>query len=95
MAQGILQDMMANAMLVKDLAEIAKDTALLHGVQIRLRESPNSSEVKTKNFFMFKCTKGKSSNSRLVLGWGRVWSLSVPLSEELGTPRMSYRLISD
>lgn len=45
MAQGILQDMMANAMLVKDLAEVAKDTALLHGVQIRLRESPNSSEV--------------------------------------------------
>ncbi|TNM86308.1 hypothetical protein fugu_006538 [Takifugu bimaculatus] len=47
MAQGILKDMMANAMLVKDLAEVAKDTALLHGVQIRVHESPNSSEVVT------------------------------------------------
>lgn len=70
MAQAILQDMMANAMLVKDLAEVAKDTALLHGVQIRLQESPNSSEVGTKHFFMFMCTEGKSSNSRLVLGGG-------------------------
>uniref|UniRef100_A0A674NAA3 Glutathione synthetase n=1 Tax=Takifugu rubripes TaxID=31033 RepID=A0A674NAA3_TAKRU len=47
MAQGILKDTMANAMLVKDLAEVAKDTALLHGVQIRVHESPNSSEVVT------------------------------------------------
>uniref|UniRef100_A0A674NVD5 Glutathione synthetase n=1 Tax=Takifugu rubripes TaxID=31033 RepID=A0A674NVD5_TAKRU len=43
----ILKDTMANAMLVKDLAEVAKDTALLHGVQIRVHESPNSSEVVT------------------------------------------------
>lgn len=87
MAQGILQDMMANAMLVKDLAEVAKDTALLHGVQIRVHESPNSSEVKTKHYFMFECTEGKSSNTRLVLGWrGGAWSLSLPSGEGLATP---------
>lgn len=84
MAQAILQDMMANAMLVKDLAEVAKDTALLHGVQIRLQESPNSSEVGTKHFFMFMCTEGKSSNSRLMLGG--VWRLPLPSAEGLGTP---------
>lgn len=37
--------MMADAALVKELAEVAKDTALLHGVQMRTQESPNSSEV--------------------------------------------------
>lgn len=62
MMQGIPHDMMANATLVKELAEVAKDTALLHGVQMRIHESPNSSEVKNKHFFMFNYTEGKSSN---------------------------------
>lgn len=47
MDQGILHHLMANTALVKELAAIAKDTALLHGIQLRIQESPNSSEVKT------------------------------------------------
>lgn len=39
--------MMANSALVKELAEVAKDAALMHGVQMRIQESPNSSEVGT------------------------------------------------
>lgn len=33
--------------LVKELAEVAKDAALLHGVQMRIQETPNSSELVT------------------------------------------------
>lgn len=46
MAQGIPKEVMMDATLVKDLAEVAKDAALLHGVQMRIQETPNSSEVR-------------------------------------------------
>lgn len=49
MSQGIPADVMMNTTLVKELADIAKDSALLHGVQMRIQESPNSSEVRCKN----------------------------------------------
>lgn len=45
MAPGIPHQLMADAALVEELAEVAKDAALLHGVQMRTQESPNSSEV--------------------------------------------------
>lgn len=49
MPQAISADVMMNTKLVKELADIAKDAALLHGVQMRIQESPNSSEVSCKN----------------------------------------------
>lgn len=36
-----------NTALVKELADVAKDAALLHGVQMRIQETPNSSEVRS------------------------------------------------
>lgn len=45
MAQGIPKEVMMDTVLVEELAEVAKDAALLHGVQMRIKETPNSSEV--------------------------------------------------
>lgn len=45
MAQGIPKEVMMDTALVEELAEVAKDAALLHGVQMRIQETPNSSEV--------------------------------------------------
>ena len=53
MAQGIPEDVMTNHSLVKELAEVAKDTALLHGIQMRIHETPNSSEVRNENTGIF------------------------------------------
>uniref|UniRef100_A0A672ZL99 Glutathione synthetase n=1 Tax=Sphaeramia orbicularis TaxID=375764 RepID=A0A672ZL99_9TELE len=47
MAQGILEEVLMNTALVEDLAEVAKDEALLQGVVMRTRETPNSSELVT------------------------------------------------
>ncbi|XP_075882761.1 glutathione synthetase-like [Nelusetta ayraudi] len=47
MAEGIPKEVMMDAALVKELAEVAKDAALLHGVQMRIQETPNSSELVT------------------------------------------------
>lgn len=47
MAQGIPKEVMMDAALVKELAEVAKDAALLQGVQMRIQETPNSSELVT------------------------------------------------
>lgn len=47
MAQGIPDEVMMNAALVKELADVAKDAALLHGVLMRIKETPNSSELVT------------------------------------------------
>ncbi|XP_051907259.1 glutathione synthetase-like isoform X2 [Hippocampus zosterae] len=47
MAQGIPSDLLMNATLINDLASVAKDAALLQGVLMRVKESPNSSEVVT------------------------------------------------
>lgn len=52
MAQGIPDEVMMNTTLVKELAEVAKDTALLLGVQLRTQETPNSSEVRSANAFL-------------------------------------------
>ncbi|XP_061592815.1 glutathione synthetase [Cololabis saira] len=47
MAQGILAEVMADTALVKELADVAKDEALLKGVLMRIQETPNSSELVT------------------------------------------------
>lgn len=47
MSQGIPKEVMMNTALVKELADVAKDAALLHGVQMRIQETPNSSEVRS------------------------------------------------
>lgn len=46
MAQGIPNELVKNTLLLNELAEVAKDAALLHGVQMRIQETPNSSEVR-------------------------------------------------
>lgn len=40
-----LEDVLKDENLVKNIQEIAKDTALLHGVLMRTKETPNSSDV--------------------------------------------------
>lgn len=47
MAQGILNQMMADTALVEDLAKSAKDVALLYGVLMRTKETSNSAELAT------------------------------------------------
>ncbi|XP_029012858.1 glutathione synthetase [Betta splendens] len=47
MAQGIPGEVLMNDELIKDLADVAKDAALLQGVLMRLHETPNSSECVT------------------------------------------------
>lgn len=47
MAQGIPDEIMMDAALIEDLAEVAKDAALLQGVLMRTQESSNSSELVT------------------------------------------------
>lgn len=49
MAQGIPDEIMMNTALIKDLADVAKDAALLQGALMRIQESPNSSEVGCEN----------------------------------------------
>lgn len=45
MAQDFLKEVLMNTALVEDLATVAKDAALLQGVLMRTRETPNSSEL--------------------------------------------------
>ncbi|XP_053706270.1 glutathione synthetase-like [Synchiropus splendidus] len=47
MDQGIPEEVLQNSELMKDLAEVAKDMALLKGVLMRIQESPNGSELVT------------------------------------------------
>ncbi|KAL7399512.1 hypothetical protein ABVT39_025778 [Epinephelus coioides] len=47
MAQGIPDEIMMNTALIKDLADVAKDAALLQGALMRIQETPNSSELVT------------------------------------------------
>ncbi|XP_049920852.1 glutathione synthetase [Epinephelus moara] len=47
MAQGIPDEIMMNTVLIKDLADVAKDAALLQGALMRIQETPNSSELVT------------------------------------------------
>ncbi|XP_068997640.1 glutathione synthetase [Embiotoca jacksoni] len=47
MAQGIPETVMMNTALIKELADVAKDAALLQGVLMRIQETPNSSELVT------------------------------------------------
>uniref|UniRef100_A0A8C4F3P5 Glutathione synthetase n=1 Tax=Dicentrarchus labrax TaxID=13489 RepID=A0A8C4F3P5_DICLA len=47
MAQGIPDEVMMNDTLIKELADVAKDAALLQGVLMRIQETPNSSELVT------------------------------------------------
>lgn len=48
---GIPDELLRNEELIKELEAVAKDSALLHGVLMRTKESPNSSEVNHFNFF--------------------------------------------
>ncbi|XP_061689331.1 glutathione synthetase isoform X2 [Syngnathoides biaculeatus] len=45
MAHGIPSELLMNTTLINDLAAVAKDAALLQGVLMRIKDSPNSSEV--------------------------------------------------
>ncbi|XP_077433268.1 glutathione synthetase-like isoform X2 [Vanacampus margaritifer] len=47
MAAGIRNELLMNTSLINELAEVAKDSALMHGFLVRLNESLNSSEVVT------------------------------------------------
>ncbi|KAM9786202.1 glutathione synthetase [Neosynchiropus ocellatus] len=47
MEQGMPEEVLKNTALIKDLAEAAKDMALLKGVLMRVKESPNGSELVT------------------------------------------------
>ncbi|KAF3696531.1 Glutathione synthetase [Channa argus] len=47
MAQAVPDEVMMNADLIKDLADVAKDKALRQGVLMRIQETPNSSELVT------------------------------------------------
>nr|XP_057940323.1 glutathione synthetase [Doryrhamphus excisus] len=47
MAQGIPKDLLMNTAFINELVEVAKDAALVHGVLMRVKESPNSSELVT------------------------------------------------
>ncbi|XP_076015443.1 glutathione synthetase [Genypterus blacodes] len=47
MSQVIPEEVLRNETLIAHLADIAADAALLHGVLMRLQESPNSSELVT------------------------------------------------
>ncbi|XP_054638499.1 glutathione synthetase-like [Dunckerocampus dactyliophorus] len=47
MAQGIPKDLLMNTVLINELVEVAKDAALVQGVLMRVKESPNSSELVT------------------------------------------------
>lgn len=42
---GVPEEVMRDLALVQELAEVAKDSALLHGVLMRTKETPNSSEL--------------------------------------------------
>ncbi|KAL1021173.1 hypothetical protein UPYG_G00009750 [Umbra pygmaea] len=44
---GIPEDVLMDTDLIKDLVDVAKDSALLNGVLMRTKETPNSSEVVT------------------------------------------------
>uniref|UniRef100_A0A3Q2XMS3 Uncharacterized protein n=1 Tax=Hippocampus comes TaxID=109280 RepID=A0A3Q2XMS3_HIPCM len=45
MAEGRRNDLLMNTTLINELAEVAKDSAVMQGFLVRLKESPNSSEV--------------------------------------------------
>ncbi|XP_056130172.1 glutathione synthetase [Lampris incognitus] len=47
MADGIPEEVLMNAGLIENLSDLAKDTALLHGVLMRTKETPKSSEIVT------------------------------------------------
>ena len=49
--EGIPEAVLRDTALVQDLADVAKDSALLHGVLMRTEETPNSSEVIYVHFY--------------------------------------------
>ncbi|XP_061114093.1 glutathione synthetase-like isoform X2 [Conger conger] len=44
-SMSMAEDVLMNEVLIRDLEAVAKDTAVLHGVLMRTKETPNSSEV--------------------------------------------------
>lgn len=44
------EDVLKDENLIKNIEEIAKDTALIHGVLMRTRETPNSPEVRAHHW---------------------------------------------
>lgn len=47
-----LEDVLKDENLIKNIEEIAKDTALLHGVLMRTKETPNSPDVRARHCFI-------------------------------------------
>ncbi|XP_061540055.1 glutathione synthetase-like isoform X1 [Phycodurus eques] len=47
MAEGIPRELLMNTALINELVEVAKDTAVLQGFLVRIKESPNSTEEVT------------------------------------------------
>lgn len=45
---GIPEPVLRNDVLIKKLEEIAKDVALMNGILMRTKETPNASEVCSK-----------------------------------------------
>lgn len=60
--RGIPDELLRDDKLIKELEAVGKDSALLHGVLMRTKETPNSSEVNILNFlflsqcYVLKCT---------------------------------------
>lgn len=55
MAQVIPDEVLKNTTLIKDLADVAKDAALMQGVLMRIKEAPDSSEVRSSHL-LSTCT---------------------------------------
>ncbi|XP_061121136.1 glutathione synthetase-like [Syngnathus typhle] len=47
MANGVRNELLMNTTLIDELAQVAKESALVHGILMRLERSPNSSEEVT------------------------------------------------
>lgn len=60
-----LEHVLKDENLIKNIEEIAKDTALLHGVLMRTKETPNSPEVRAHH--SFKCLEEMSSRHQQAL----------------------------
>lgn len=56
-----------NTALIEELADVAKDAALLQGVLMRIQETPNSSEVRSEITGVITCTDHGSIINNTIL----------------------------